>query len=611
VHILISRRSEKHPELVHIIEDFSFPLELGRQKEEKEPLYAAPTCQNADRRWRVVIAPIGEQTVGRQHVLLERDEQIPGGKLRVTNTSSASTIRLADGTLLNPGEARECSLTAGGLEMVLGTPVLVRIGEGPSPLPLGELPRPTSAPGSQASHPERLGVLPTLRVPGVEVHALVEWLRQALDVLQCSDFYRRATQAVVAMADMDSARVLLRDKNEWTEVRDGVAFRDGEQNRGARPPSRRILNKLLTERKTVWELPPDQERWESVVHVRAIVAAPILDARGEVIGVLYGDRHQANRKAISEVEALLVELIASGVAAGLERAAHERTTERFEQFFTPELARKLAEDPELIQKGRSMQVTMLFCDIRKFSSISERVGAEQTIAWISDVMATLSDCVNAEEGTLVDYIGDELMAMWGAPDPQEDHAARACRAGLAMLNRLPELNERWQEKLGEAMAFGIGINSGEAQVGNTGSPRKFKYGPLGNTVNLASRVQGATKHLKTPLLITEETFKQLTGDLRARARRLCTVQVVNIKEEVTLFDFVSPAAQGMPDRKGVYESALVKFENEDFRGAARLLPALTAEPTDDGPSIVLLFRAVQGMKDGKADKHPVWELPSK
>ena len=117
--------------------------------------------------------------------------------------------------------------------------------------------------------------------------------------------------------------------------------------------------------------------------------------------------------------------------------------------------------------------------------------------WINDVMGSLSDCVSAHDGVLVDYIGDELLAMWGAPKDQPDHAPCACRAAIDMLDEIPVLNQRWAERGRGRFDLGIGINTGPARVGNTGTKRKFKYGPLGNAVNLACRLQGATKYFKT------------------------------------------------------------------------------------------------------------------
>ncbi len=110
--------------------------------------------------------------------------------------------------------------------------------------------------------------------------------------------------------------------------------------------------------------------------------------------------------------------MASGIAAGLARVKEEQAAAaarvQFEQFFTPQLAAQLERDPRLLE-GRDADVTLLFADIRGFSHVSERLGPERTMAWIQDTMGALSDCVLAYDGVLVDYIGDELMAMWGAP----------------------------------------------------------------------------------------------------------------------------------------------------------------------------------------------------
>jgi adenylate cyclase len=210
---------------------------------------------------------------------------------------------------------------------------------------------------------------------------------------------------------------------------------------------------------------------------------------------------------------------------------------------------------------------------------------------------------------LVDYIGDELMAMWGAPEAEPDHPLLACRAALEMLGCLPRLGERWRSTLEEPLAIGIGINTGVARVGNTGSRQKFKYGPLGNTVNLASRVQGATKYLGCPLLLTESTMRRLTPDFHAR--QLCQARVINIQQPVHLYQLVLASQPGWPDLKTKYESALEEFNSRNFRTAAGILGNLLAEQQDDGPSLVLLSRAVNSLVEGPGEMHPVWGLPGK
>lgn len=378
-------------------------------------------------------------------------------------------------------------------------------------------------------------------------------------------------------------------------------------------PSQTVLQKLVRDKKTVWQRETMQEA-ASLAEVERVIAAPILNVQGELIAALYCDRHQQanNTRAITRLDARFIELLAGGVAAGLARmeqeAAARRMTTQFEQFFTPELTRELAANPDLLE-GRDADVSILFCDIRGFSRISERIGAQATFAWINDVMGVLSECVTKQQGVLVDYIGDELMAMWGAPQAEPNHATLACRAALDMLQQLPALNERWQDTIGEPVDLGIGINSGPVRAGNAGSPQKFKYSPLGNTVNLASRVQGASKYLKTRLLITNSTADQLSDD--QPRRKLCSVQVVNIEQAVELYELITTAEASSTELCNLYERALAEFEQHSFRKAAQTLSTLLSQFPDDGPALVLLKRTVVALVDGVEQRHPHWILGGK
>jgi adenylate cyclase len=241
--------------------------------------------------------------------------------------------------------------------------------------------------------------------------------------------------------------------------------------------------------------------------------------------------------------------------------------------------------------------------------VSERLGPAQTMEWIGGVLNPLSDEVAATGGVLVDYIGDELMAMWGAPSSQPDHAALACRTAQRMVAALPGIDAQWQGVIGGPTRFGIGINSAAARVGNTGSARKFKYGPLGNGVNLASRVQGATKYLRVNSIITGSTRRLL--DASYRVRRLCTVRVVNIAEPVELFELDCGDAPRRDELFPRYDEALAAFEAGNFSNASRLLGGLLDAFPGDGPALVLLSRAVDAMVNESADFSVVWRLPGK
>lgn len=300
-------------------------------------------------------------------------------------------------------------------------------------------------------------------------------------------------------------------------------------------------------------------------------------------------------------------LLKARVSSCLER---QRLREReFAQFFTPELARQLVRRPEILTGGRSMEVSVLFCDIVGFSRISERLGAIDTIRWLSDVLDALAACVMDEGGVLVNYVGDQIMAMWGAPEAQPDHADRACRTAIAMMKVLPQFDRRWRSTIGARTEASIGINSGEAFVGNVGTPRKFQYGALGNMVNLASRVQSATKYVRAPVLMTHHTQARLK--IRPPHRRLGKFRVNNIEEPVGLFELAaSPPADWLPLRRG-YERALACFEKHQLGKASSLLGNLLVKYPNDGPSLLLMSRVAASLFSDETTFDPVWTFSAK
>ncbi len=279
-----------------------------------------------------------------------------------------------------------------------------------------------------------------------------------------------------------------------------------------------------------------------------------------------------------------------------------------EQFFPAEVAWQLIDQPELLQQGQETDISVLFCDIRNYSGISRRLGPAATIKWVSAVMEALTSCVIDSHGVVVDFAGDELFAMWGAPAKQPDHAVMACQTGLKLLGLREHLNREWKERIQAEIAFGVGINSGVAWVGNSGTKRKFKYGPSGDTVNLGSRVQGATKYLKAPLIISEETRKRI-GD-RFATRRLGKVRVVNLNEPVELYELAPPDLPGWEEMRRDHEQALALFEAGRLDEAARLLGAQIARQGAAGPPLALLARTIQGILDPERWQ-PVYELPGK
>jgi len=604
-------------------------LELGRQRSgEADPPRRFDNRDSA----RVVFAPLDDVDVSRSHLTLEWFAD--SGEVHIANQSRTQPVRLDGETVVAPGESVTAELPL--LLQLSSYAVRVEPAEEDS-LDLQPLPERTLAPGKAPADHD----LGRLNIAPADERLLLRWLETVLGVFQSAassrDFPEQAARALVKIVGLDAAAMLECDADgRWKTV---ALYSDVEaHNENTWIPSQTLLAEVRKEKRTFRHVPgkvPDTA--QSLQNVSALVAAPILNGDGDVIGALYGDRRSGEKNRdipdITLFEAKLVEVLASGIAAGLARVKEQQAAMaarvQFEQFFTPQLAGQLEKDPQLLE-GRDAQITLLFADIRGFSSISERLGPARTMSWIQDTMGTLSECVLAADGVLVDYLGDELMAMWGAPIAQSDHADLACQAAQNMIRALPEISQRWQAEIGAPVELGIGINSGVARVGNTGSRQKFKYGPLGDTVNVASRVQGATKYLGGDCLITGATLDALATDTsRAELvpRRLARVQVVNIEHPLEIYELPCHAPADWPHLVARYEAALTALEQQNIGSARDLAAALARDFPDDRATAALVARiaAVQradteaakaNAANAKADGESItdtsiWCLPGK
>jgi class 3 adenylate cyclase len=259
----------------------------------------------------------------------------------------------------------------------------------------------------------------------------------------------------------------------------------------------------------------------------------------------------------------------------------------FEQFFTPQLSRQLQAEPGLLT-GKDTQVTLLCCNIRGFSHVSEQLGARLTIDWISDVMGTLSGCVTSHDGVLVDTLGDELIGMWGAPIESTQHARQASQAAFDMLEELPALNRRWQSALDRPIEIGAGLHTGFARVGNIGSVHKLKYGPLGRTVTIVRQVAALTEQYRANLLTTAATISHLDRD--SPTRRLGNLEDEDSAEAIAIYELATDVSDDWAKVKRFYESALKSFQRNDLTTATKMLGRLLADHPGDYPALQLLAK---------------------
>ena len=401
-------------------------------------------------------------------------------------------------------------------------------------------------------------------------------------------FFSAVARTVRNLIDVDRVTILQYNEEEWIPARE---FENAREVTAGRRFSRSLLNRVLESRETqIFE--PSGNINVSIVDLQRAIASPIFDDHGEVQAILYADKPLGfHDRPIGLLQATLLDVVANAISNSMlrQREAEFRTTTG--QFFSKSVLDRLSQQKDLLE-GRDAEVSILFCDIRGFSRIAHQVGPTETIHWINDVLTSLSECILEQDGVVVDYVGDAVMAMFGAPEPQSDHATRACRAALAMLGRIPELNCRHQA-LTTDFNLGIGVNSGIARVGNTGSRIKFKYGPLGSTVNMASRVESITKKFGVTCIFTESTQALLSEAFQSR--RLSRIRVVGIDDPVDIYQLMPTDKEDADQLRTSYEQALQLFENQNLPEAVAQFASIIRRWSDDRPSQLMLRRCVDAM----------------
>ena len=217
----------------------------------------------------------------------------------------------------------------------------------------------------------------------------------------------------------------------------------------------------------------------------------------------------------------------------------------FSFYVSESVVKTLINHPDMLRlEGEEKELSVLFSDIRGFTSISETMTPQQLSSFLNEYLSAMTDIVIEQAGTVDKFIGDAIMAFWGAPLDEPEHAARAIVTALTMRRRLLELQPAWAARNLPPIEIGIGINTGTMRVGNMGSSTRFDYTVMGDNVNLASRLEGLTKVYGAGILISDAT-RQSCGD-RFFYRPIDRVRVKGKSEPVALFE---PLFEGAPDAK--------------------------------------------------------------
>lgn len=304
----------------------------------------------------------------------------------------------------------------------------------------------------------------------------------------------------------------------------------------------------------------------------------------------FADRGQLFDPIYPGLAALLVFI--TGVMSSYFRSDTERRTVRtaFSHYLSPQMVEQLAAEPERLKLGGELRpLTILFCDIRDFTSISERTTPQDLTLLLNRFLTPMTDAVLSHGGTIDKYIGDSIMAFWNAPLDDPRHARNACLAAIKMRRRLSELNQELeleaevQRRPHEPLRMGIGINSGVCLVGNLGSQQRFNYSAIGDDVNLAARMEGLSKEFGVDILIGRTT-RDMIDDLTVLPLGMAAVKGKAESSEV--FALLSgPGLTALPDAAWIIEAlsqTIQSLTRHDPDGALDTLNACRLAATTAG-----------------------------
>jgi adenylate cyclase len=326
---------------------------------------------------------------------------------------------------------------------------------------------------------------------------------------------------------------------------------------------------------------------------RHVIATPLILVVDELKHVARFDLEKVRRHASRLIEIENLSNAIADMAGGLAA---------FRKYIPSDLVKALvSEGIEPSPGGSIRNLTVMFSDVAGFTGLSERLG-DQIIPLLSSYLDTMSREVSSHGGTIDKFIGDAVMAFWGAPAANADHALDACRAALACQRALR--SSGLTDDGGRPLTVRVGVNSGDMLVGNIGSEFRLNYTVIGDAVNIASRLEGANKEYGTEIIIGEET-RRLAGD-RIHVRELDRLMVYGRAGGIAIYELLGIAGDGatLPDWAALYDRGLAAYRSRDFATAASLFQQVLDARTSDQPARMMLERCRQYLTSPPGDD---WE----
>lgn len=283
-------------------------------------------------------------------------------------------------------------------------------------------------------------------------------------------------------------------------------------------------------------------------------------------------------------------LLVSLYRALFEEKEKRRVRSAFGQYLSPEVIRRLLMNPRLVEPKKT-SISVMFSDIRGFTTISEKLDAQDLAIFLNQYLSDMTRLVFENQGTLDKYIGDAVMAFWGAPFEEEGHATRACNTALRMMDRVREMQKVWESEGKPHLDIGIGLNTGVASVGNMGSALRYGYTALGDAVNLSSRLEGLNKDYGTHILANETTYAAAKKDGFV-FRELDLIRVKGKLEPVMIFELIGrenePCVYGTPDelrpRLEAFAAGRDLYQRRQWEQAQQKFYEILNKWPNDGPA---------------------------
>lgn len=284
----------------------------------------------------------------------------------------------------------------------------------------------------------------------------------------------------------------------------------------------------------------------------------------------------------------------------IEEREKRRVRGAFQQYVSPEVIRRLLDSPERV-RSRKTEITVMFSDIRGFTSIAESLDAQVLADLLNGYLTEMTRVLFRHQGTLDKYIGDAVMAFWGAPFDEPGHARRACGGALDMMARLKELQQEWKAQSRPVLEIGIGINTGIASVGNMGSLLRYGYTAIGDAVNLASRLEGLNKEYGTRILLSEFTCRALPGK-EFLVRELDLIRVKGKEEPIILYELLGwrENAGELAELAEAFLKGREAYKRRDWRPAQRAFDDVLKRWPQDGPARIFRARCEEYMAEEPA-----------